>query len=155
MHKSRPNGWKKSLPSFLGEDFFSSFENMDFESSPGSTTSSTSSSSSVNIYESGHELLCIFALPGLKLEDVDIYVYEKTLEVRGTMHIDYNGFHLLHQELYQGPVMRTLELPYAVRDDKVEALFKRGLLFIHLHRLIRPNQSKNKIIVQDMDNPNF
>ncbi|WP_026672044.1 Hsp20/alpha crystallin family protein [Alkalihalobacterium bogoriense] len=144
MNKYWPNNWKKSLPHFLGEDFFSSFENMDIESS-------TNTNVNMDIYESGHELLCIFTLPGLKLEDVDIYVYEKTLEIRGTMHIDYNGYRLLHQEIYQGPVKRTVELPYPVRDDKVEAFFKRGQLFIHLHRLIRPEQLKNKIKVRDLD----
>ncbi|GAE34314.1 Hsp20/alpha crystallin family protein [Halalkalibacter akibai] len=145
MNKYWPNNWKKSLPNFLGEDFFASFENMDIEGS------STNTSINMNMYESGHELLCIFTLPGLKLEDVDIYVYEKTLEVSGTMHIDYNGFRLLHQEIYQGPVKRTVELPFAVRDDKVEAFFKGGNLFIHLFRLIRPEQSKNKVVVQNLD----
>lgn len=145
MNKYWPNNWKKSLPNFLGEDFFSSFENMDIESSSSNTNVN------MNIYESGHELMCIFALPGLKLEDVDIYVYEKTLEIRGAVHIDDDGFKLLHQEIYQGPVKRTVELPYAVRDDKVEALFKRGHLFIHLYRLIRPTQSKGKVIVQNLD----
>ncbi|WP_034742768.1 Hsp20/alpha crystallin family protein [Halalkalibacter wakoensis] len=146
MNRNWPNHWKKSLPNFLGEDFFSAFENMDVEGN-----SSSHAEVSMNIYESGNELLCIFATPGLKLEDVDIYVYEKTLEVRGNINIDYNGFRLVHQEIPQGPIQRTVELPFAVRDDKVEALFKSGHLFIHLHRLFRPNQANNKIIVQNLD----
>lgn len=133
--------WKKSLPNFLGEDFFSDFQNLIFDNN----------GPKLNIYENGNELLCIFALPGLKLEEVDIYAYEKTLEVRGTLHVDYNGFRLIQEEITQGPFKRTVELPYPVRDDRVDASYQRGVLIIHLHRLIRSTPVKKKVNIQNLD----
>ncbi|MBU8906373.1 Hsp20/alpha crystallin family protein [Desertibacillus haloalkaliphilus] len=141
MNNYLPNNWKDMLPKFLGDDFFSNFENLANDNSPAK----------VNIYETGNELLCVFSLPGLKLEDVDIYAYERTLEVRGSVHVDFSGFRLIQEEIPQGPFKRTLELPYPVRDDKVDAAFQRGLLVIHLHRLIRSNQAKQKINIKNLD----
>ncbi|MGO4889709.1 Hsp20/alpha crystallin family protein [Anaerobacillus sp. MEB173] len=141
MNNNFPDNWKKLLPGFLGDDFFSSFENLGFETN----------AFKVNVYESGNEVLCVFAIPGLKIEDVDIYVYQRTIEVRGNVHLDYNGFRLIQEEIPQGSVKRTLELPYPVREDKVDASYQRGMLMIHLHRLIRPNQVKKKVSVKNLD----
>ena len=137
------NNWKNQLPKFLGDDFFSEF--------PGLLNNNSTTGPQANIYESGNELMCVFALPGLKLEDVDIYTFQKTLEVRGMTHVDYKGFRLIQEELSQGPFKRTIELPYPVRDDKVSASYKNGLLIIHLHRKITSNQIKNKVNIKNLD----
>lgn len=141
MNRNWPSHWKKTLPKFLGEDFFASFENI----------ASENSGASVNIYESSNEVLCVFAIPGLKLDEVDIYAYERTLEVRGTIHFDFNGFRLIQEEIPQGPIKRTIELPFPVRDDKVDASYFRGTLIIHLHRLIRPEHARNKIQIKNLE----
>ena len=141
MYNHLPDQWKKMLPKFLGDDFFSQFDNLQFENS----------GVKVNIYESSNELLCVFAVPGLKLEEVDIYAYERTLEIRGNIHIDYKGFRIIQEEITQGPFKRTIELPFPVRDDKIDAAYQRGTLVIHLHRLIRPDQMKHKIKVKNLD----
>lgn len=133
--------WNKGLPNFMGDDFFSEFKNLMFDNN----------GPKVNIYESGNEILVIFSLPGLKMEDIDIYAHEKTLEVRCTIHTDYQGFRLIQDEILQGPVKRTIELPYPIRDDKVDASYQRGLLSIYLHRLIRTNNIKNKIKVKNLE----
>lgn len=133
--------WKKALPNFLGDDFFSDFQNLIFDSN----------GPKINIYESGNEMLVTFALPGLKLEEVDIYAYERTLEVRGTLHVDYNGFRLVHEEITQGPFKRTIELPFPVRDDKVDASYQKGVLIVHLHRLIRSTPIKKKVNIHNLD----
>ena len=143
MDRSRSmNNFKNNLPNFLGSDFFSEFQGM---------VNNANNGARVNIYESGNELICTFALPGLKLEDVDIYAYQRTLEIRATQHIDYKGFRLIQEEIAQGPLKRTIELPYPVRDDKVEATYRGGMLIIHLHRLIQSNQIKKKINVANLD----
>ncbi|WP_139367523.1 Hsp20/alpha crystallin family protein [Bacillus alkalicellulosilyticus] len=141
MNNHFPNNWKGMLPNFLGDDFFSSFNQL----------ATNSSTTKVNIYESGNELIVVFSLPGLKVEEVDIYAYERTLEVRGTVHIDFNGFRLVQEEMVQGPIKRSIELPFPVKEDKVDAAYQRGMLVIHLHRLIRPNQVKQKINIKNLD----
>ncbi|MFE8700142.1 Hsp20/alpha crystallin family protein [Cytobacillus sp. FJAT-54145] len=154
MNNYWPKGWKKALPNFLGEDFFTSFENM-FEEEQHQDTSNPSSKKSsgihVNIYESGHELLCIFKLPGLKLKEVDIDVHNDTIEITGSVFVNKGDFRPILEEIYEGPVHRKLKLPYQVRKDKVDASYKHGYLFVLLHRDLRAIDQKPKIIIEDLE----
>jgi HSP20 family protein len=158
MNKYWPKEWEKALPNFLGEDFFSSFEQLekmdpDNTSQPKAPASTKKNISSlhVNVYESGHELLCVFKLPGLKLKEVDIDVYDQTIEVKGSVFVEDNGFRPISKEIFEGPVERKVKLPYPVRSDKIDASYHHGYLFILLHRLIRANAQKPKIYIDDLD----
>ncbi|WP_163970571.1 Hsp20/alpha crystallin family protein [Oceanobacillus halotolerans] len=158
MNKYWPNNWKKSLPNFLGEDFWSTFEDLDLENAEVETSQTNNNSNSnnssgikVNICEAGNELLCIFRLPGLVLEDVEVDVYDLTLEVVGTIQIDHKGFRPMHMELYQGPVRRKVKLPYPARHDKINATYQHGYLYLHLHRLIPSGETKQKLQVKTDD----
>ncbi|WP_096201838.1 Hsp20/alpha crystallin family protein [Bacillus sp. FJAT-45350] len=134
--------WKDSIPDFLGNDFFSEFKGL---------VSDNNGSARANIYESGNEIICTLSLPGLKLEEVDIYVYQRTLEIRGTLHFDYQGYRLIQEEISQGTIKRSIELPYPVRDDMVDATYRNGILIIHLHRLIQSNKVRKKVNVKNLD----
>lgn len=155
MNKYWPKGWKDKLPNFLGEDFFSTFENFemnDMENNPnppGGSNSNNYSSIKVNICESDNELLCIFRIPGLHLEDVEVDVYDMTLEIVGSVSIDHKGFRPVQLELYQGPVKRKVKLPYPARHDKIHATYKHGYLYVHLHRLFRNKETKQKLDIKD------
>lgn len=150
MNQYWPKKWNEKLPNFLGEDFFSSFEN--FENNSNTENENTNSSGmKVNICEGDNELLCIFRAPGLQLDDVQIDVYDMTLEVVGNVQIDHKGFRPVHLELYQGPVKRKIKLPFPARHDKIDAFYRHGYLYIHLHRLIRTEDTKQKLHIKDLD----
>jgi len=157
LNKYWPKAWKEKLPNFLGEDFFSGFENFETNDmdNPAPSTSGTNnnnySSVKVNICESDNELLCIFRIPGLNLEEVEVDVYDMTLEIVGTVSIDHKGFRPLQLELYQGPVKRQIKLPYPCRHDKINATYKHGYLYVHLHKLYRTKDTKQKLDIQDLD----
>jgi HSP20 family molecular chaperone IbpA len=157
LNKYWPKQWKKALPNFLGDDFFSSFENMENMEMESTTDNETGnqknhpSSIKVNLYESGNVLLCVFRLPGLKLKEVDFDIYDKTLEITGAVHLEPDGFRPIHLEIFQGAVKRKVTLPYRVRSDKVEASYKHGYLFVYLHRLIRSNYEKPNVTIDDLD----
>lgn len=166
LNKYWPEEWKKKLPNFLGEGFFQNFEsfenweNVEFETEKTGAAANkatkkvdvnNSSSIRINIYESGHELLCIARLPGLEIKNVDIDVYDSTLEISGTVRVKNNGFRAIQEEIYQGPVRRRVSLPYPVRQDKISASYKHGHLMILLHRHLRSEDSKPKIIIDDLD----
>ncbi|WP_157801005.1 Hsp20/alpha crystallin family protein [Bacillus solitudinis] len=105
----------------------------------------------VNLYQSGHELLCIVFLPGIKkVEDIHLNAYENVLEISGDNSLDYEGFQLVQQEISQGSFKRKIELPFSVRKDKIDASYSRGVLTIHLYRLI-PDKNKNQqgIVIRD------
>jgi HSP20 family protein len=105
----------------------------------------------VNIYQAGHELKCIIFLPGVKkVEDIFLNVSENTLEVSGNNSQEHSGFQLIQQEIPQGPFKRIIELPFPVRKDKIDASYNRGLVTIHLYRLIPENKQGQKgILIRD------
>ncbi|WP_171038062.1 Hsp20/alpha crystallin family protein [Aquibacillus sediminis] len=161
MNKYWPKKWNEKLPNFLGEDFFASFDFLEEEENGNNNNNnnngnkvSNGSGIKVNICESENELLCIFRVPGLNLEDVEIDVYDKTLELVGTVGIDHKGFSPIHMELYQGPVMRKVQLPYPARHDKIDASYHHGYLYILLHRLIRSKETRQKLDVHDLEEMN-
>ncbi|WP_416148234.1 Hsp20/alpha crystallin family protein [Salipaludibacillus sp. HK11] len=103
-----------------------------------------------NVYESENEVICAIFLPGIQnVEDIDLTINERTLEVRGTSRLEFKGFRITQEEVYQGEFKRIMELPYLVRQDKSDATFKRGILTVHLYRLITDKKSNNGVVIRD------
>jgi HSP20 family protein len=136
------NGWKNNFDSFFGDDFWNGFEGI----------FSHNHFPQLNMYETTNELLCILSVPGLKsIDDIELYVSHNRLEIRGRLAITFNGFRLTEEEIFQGNFERKIELPYPVKEDKVQASYQNGLLIIHLHRLINGGLEKHKISIQQLD----
>lgn len=138
-----PYNWNEWMNHFLGETFFTDFEPL--KHSPDAANIK------VNICESHNALLCIFQIPGLKLDEVEIDVYDRSLEVIGTVQIDQKGFKPIHLELYQGPVRKKVKLPFPARHDKIRATYHHGYLYVYLHRLIGSDKTKKKIHIETSD----
>ncbi|MDR4888196.1 Hsp20/alpha crystallin family protein [Fredinandcohnia sp. QZ13] len=135
------NEWRKQWDHFFGDEFWSGFAPF-FDNAH----------SQLNIYQGENELLVVLSLPGLaKVEDVDIYVKHQTLEVKGKINLNFNGFDILQEGIFQGNFEREIQLPYTVKEDRIKATYKRGLLFVHLHKQI-PDDSRKKVEVIDRDN---
>jgi len=88
----------------------------------------------INVWEVNDNLEIEAELPGLKLEELEIYVTgnnQLTLKgerkectpEKGVRHRQERGF---------GTFVRTLTLPFAVDADKVDARFENGVLRIQL-----------------------
>lgn len=134
------NEWRKQWNHFFGEDFWKGFEPF-FDNAH----------SQLNLYQAENEVLVVLSLPGLaRVEDVDIYVRHQTLEVRGKIQLQFEDFEVVQEGIFQGNFEREIQLPYTVREDRIEATYKRGLLIIHLHKQI-PDHPKKKIIVHDTE----
>jgi len=75
-------------------------------------------------------------MPGVRAEDIDISVTGDTLTISGARSIDEvpEGARYLRKERGFGDFSRTIQLPYAVDQKKVEASFKNGVLNITLPR---------------------
>jgi len=145
LNKNWPANWHEWMNHFLGENFFSGFDELMTHNTQQAKAHSGTSSVKVNICASENELLCIFQIPGLKLNDIDIEVYDRSLEVAGTVQIDQKGFKPIHLELYQGPVRRKVKLPFPARHDKIRASYQHGYLYVHLHRLAGSDDARRKI----------
>ena len=90
---------------------------------------------SINIWTNNEEGQFVSAeMPGVCVEDIDINVNDNVLTISGQRSLDEvpedARFH--RRERSSGEFSRTIQLPYAVELDKVEASFKDGILNIML-----------------------
>lgn len=75
-------------------------------------------------------------LPGIDTEDVDITVTGDTLTINGCCQPDEapESAQYHRRERSRGDFSRTVQLPYTVDPDKVEAVVEKGVLTITLPR---------------------
>jgi HSP20 family protein len=131
--------WTKHWQQFFQGDFWGNFQ---------SFLPTTNKQSGINIYKKDNELLIVVSLPGLeKVEDAELYIYYKTLEIKANINLNFKGFELVEEGIFQGTWEKTIPLPFTVKEDRIEATYHNGLLFIHLHRLI-PDEQKKKIEIK-------
>jgi HSP20 family protein len=75
-------------------------------------------------------------LPGLEADDIQISVVGKSLTIRGERKAEEAGENdvCYRRERWSGKFSRTIELPFNIQADAVEAKFSRGVLSIRLPR---------------------
>lgn len=135
------NEWNTPLKKFFEDDFMGNFNNF---------FNGMVQQPRANLYESENELVCAIFLPGIKnVEEIMLSINERTLEISGNSRLEYNGFRIKQEEIFQGEFKRIMELPYPVRQDKSDAYFQRGILTVHLYRLIPNNKSNKGIVIRD------
>lgn len=90
----------------------------------------------LNVYTSENEVLVEAELPGFASEDIDISVVQNTLTLRGSRQpVELKEGESYHRrERWAGQFVRTLELPFEVQTDKVEAECRKGVLTVRLPR---------------------
>lgn len=90
----------------------------------------------VDVKETDEALTLFVELPGVKREDVDITVEDRTLTVRGERKFEKDAerenYHRI--ERAYGTFTRTFTLPANVATDSVQASFGDGVLTIALPR---------------------
>lgn len=90
----------------------------------------------INIWKNGDAAILTTEIPGISPDNLDISVAHNTLTLRGErtdMQTD-EGVNYHRRERWQGKFVRSMELPFAVDADKVEAEFYDGVLYIKLPR---------------------
>jgi HSP20 family protein len=102
----------------------------------------------VNIWEENETIFVQAELPGLKFEDVEIFVTgNNQLTLKGERKANLAEKAVQHrQERGFGSFVRVLTLPYAVDATKVEAKLDNGILLVKLpkHESAKPR----KIVVK-------
>jgi HSP20 family protein len=90
----------------------------------------------LNIWSSEEGLVVNAEVPGIDVEDIEISVVGETLTLNGARKSEdlEEGARYHRQERGYGKFNRSVELPFPVDIDKVEATFKNGVLQISLPR---------------------
>jgi HSP20 family protein len=88
----------------------------------------------LNVWEDENNLFVETELPGLELSDLEIYVNGgKQLTIKGERiapMVENGTWH--RRERSFDKFARSIELPYNVHDEKVEASFKNGVLTVQM-----------------------
>jgi HSP20 family protein len=102
----------------------------------------------VDIYDKGEQLVVQAELPGVKKEDIDVRVEGNLLMLSGKRQrekeINEEGYY--RSERYFGKFSRTFRLPANVVGDKIDAMFKDGILMITMPKIeeAKPKQIQVK-----------
>jgi HSP20 family protein len=94
-------------------------------------------SPSMDVFEKGENLMVKVELPGMKQEDIDLYVTDETLTIKGNRDpeagIKEEDYY--RNEIGYGSIYRMIDLPFAVDTKSIEALYEDGILRITLQRV--------------------
>ncbi|ARI78599.1 Hsp20/alpha crystallin family protein [Halobacillus mangrovi] len=133
--------WKTNLDRFFGQDFWGDFEGMMKPSIPY-----------VNMYQYDNELLCFVNIPGMNHpKNVDVFVDHSTLTLKGKIEINHRGGHQILSEIADGTFERSVDLPFPVRSDKIEATYKHGLLVVQLYRQVTNSSKQRPISIRHIE----
>lgn len=103
---------------------------------------------SIDVSESGNELMVRAELPGVKAADLDVSLADNALVLAGEkkeQHERKEG-NYYHSERRFGSFRREVPLPCAVDPDKVDATFADGVLTVRLQK--SPEAQARKIEVK-------
>jgi HSP20 family protein len=104
----------------------------------------------VDIDETDKELVVTAELPGVSDKDVEVSLAGDILTIKGDKkaeHEEKNG-NSYYMERRFGSFSRSVRLPFEVRDEKVDAKFKDGVLTIHLPKPAELQRSVRRIEVK-------
>ena len=88
----------------------------------------------VDILESKDSYLIRAELPGMKKEDCNLELHERTLSLSGERKFDQpaNGVEYHRVERLAGKFSRSFSLPQTVKSDAIKATYRDGILEIHV-----------------------
>jgi HSP20 family protein len=98
---------------------------------------------SIDVKDKGNELLVTAEVPGLTDKDVELFVENGTLTIRGEKKADHEerGY----SERFFGKFERQIPLPSGVDEQNCKADFRDGLLTIHLPKTKEAEEARKKI----------
>jgi HSP20 family protein len=105
-----------------------------------------------NVWEDKDAVHVVARVPGLEADDLDIQLTGDTLTIRGRFDSDAEreegkDWSWYSNELWYGPFERSITLPTQVQGDKVEAVFKNGVLHLTVPKAeeVKPKTIKVKV----------
>jgi len=101
----------------------------------------------IDAFDRVKELVIRVEIPGIKPEDVDITVEDRTLTISGKREFaettEQGGYH--RREIFTGEFKRTLVLPEGLNAEEITAKAEDGMLTVTLPR--RPEVLPRKVKV--------
>lgn len=141
---------------FLNDDFFTPFRQLDSllgrrSLRPWGLASRRVSFPLVNVYTGENEALVTAEVPGISPDDLEITVEDNTLTLSGTRSLSEtpDGERLLRQERGNGRFSKSIQLPFRVDGDAVQAKLRHGVLELRLQRPAEDRPRKIQVQLAD------
>ena len=123
--------FNRNLPTF-----FETLERVtrEFEDFTNNYSMSETTSPKINLYRGKEGVVLTAKVPGVDPKDLDISIVGQTVTIKGNYksEVDEEKASFHRKEIKEGSFTRTLELPFKVEVDKVEAEFNSGILKINM-----------------------
>jgi HSP20 family protein len=102
----------------------------------GATQFGTTMSYPVDLYETEESIVLEMAVPGVRVEDLDISIEGRQLSTQGTLpEREGEGRRYWLQNIPHGQFSRTITLPVTVEVDNIEARVHDGLLVLTMPKV--------------------
>lgn len=101
----------------------------------------------INVREGENEVAVTAELPGLEPKDVEIFLEDNALTLKGERKYTREGGDKdrHYVESSYGAFQRTMSLPFEADREKIKAQFKDGILKVNLYRSDRAKDTRRKI----------
>jgi HSP20 family protein len=97
---------------------------------------------SVDVYDGDKEIMVVSAIAGVKSEDLEVFLHNDMLTIRGRRTAPLVEGRPLVRECHWGPFSRSLILPTEIDADKITAGIKEGVLTVRLPKVNRSRTIK-------------
>jgi len=106
----------------------------------------------LDMYEKESELFITVELPGMKFDDIELFLTGDMLTIKGMKKfVEEEKFGTwFHRERVWGSFHRVLPLPFPVVRDEIKAEFKYGVLYITLPKTAEAKEYVKKIPVKEI-----
>ncbi len=90
----------------------------------------------INVWVSEKNIVVVSEVPGIEPDDIDLAVCNQTvtLKTRRELLEPHEGQTVHRRERGHGQFTRSIELPYAIDAEKVNASFSNGMLRVEFNR---------------------
>ena len=101
----------------------------------------------VDVYQDNKFVIVKTAVAGVEPKDIKISIHNDLLTLQGQRHQDTKiaDDDYYYRECYWGKFSRSIALPVEVKQDKIDAIFKNGVLTIKLPKAKPEKNVKIKI----------
>ncbi|NUQ57054.1 MAG: Hsp20/alpha crystallin family protein [Candidatus Paceibacter sp.] len=106
---------------------------------------------SMDVYETEKDVVAEVSLPGIDPSKVEISVRNDVLEISGHTEEkkEEKGKDYWRKEIRTGSFDRVVRLPVAVKEDKVEASYEKGVLKIVMPKAEEKAEKKVRIKIRE------
>jgi len=102
----------------------------------------------VNVLDRDEEVVVRAGIPGVRKEDLDISVSDATVTIKGHSERGYEDEKGTYYrcEIAAGDFARTVDLPCAVDNEKVQASFEDGLLELRMPKIRKTRRRHVRLV---------